>query len=56
MQTVIVTGASLAEHGIAAAEFGANNIRVNTIAPGVIDTSLHAKAGALDADSPPAAT
>jgi NAD(P)-dependent dehydrogenase (short-subunit alcohol dehydrogenase family) len=34
-----------------AAEFGANNIRVNTIAPGVIDTSLHAKAGALDADT-----
>jgi NAD(P)-dependent dehydrogenase (short-subunit alcohol dehydrogenase family) len=34
-----------------AAEFGANNIRVNTIAPGVIDTSLHAKAGALDVDT-----
>ena len=34
-----------------AAEFGANNIRVNTIAPGVIDTALHANTGALDADT-----
>jgi NAD(P)-dependent dehydrogenase (short-subunit alcohol dehydrogenase family) len=34
-----------------AAEFGANNIRVNTIAPGVIDTALHANAGPLDADT-----
>ena len=34
-----------------AAEFGGNNIRVNTIAPGVIDTSLHAKSGVKNADS-----
>jgi NAD(P)-dependent dehydrogenase (short-subunit alcohol dehydrogenase family) len=34
-----------------AAEFGANNIRVNTIAPGVIDTALHDKAGVVDADT-----
>ncbi len=34
-----------------AAEFGANNIRVNTIAPGVIDSAAHDKAGVVDADS-----
>jgi NAD(P)-dependent dehydrogenase (short-subunit alcohol dehydrogenase family) len=34
-----------------AAEFGPNNIRVNTIAPGVIDSAAQDKAGVLDADS-----
>ena len=34
-----------------AAEFGKNNIRVNTIAPGIIKTPLHAKNGIDDADS-----
>jgi NAD(P)-dependent dehydrogenase (short-subunit alcohol dehydrogenase family) len=33
-----------------AAEFGRNNIRVNTIAPGVIRTPLQAKTGIADAD------
>ena len=34
-----------------AAEFGKNNIRVNTVAPGIIRTSLHAKNGIDDSDS-----
>ena len=34
-----------------AAEFGKQNIRVNTIAPGIIKTPLHAKNGIEDAES-----
>ncbi len=34
-----------------AAEFGKNNIRVNTIAPGIIRSPLQAKIGVEDADS-----
>ncbi len=34
-----------------AAEFGADNIRVNTIAPGIIRTSIHARNGIEDVDS-----
>ena len=34
-----------------AAEFGADNIRVNTIAPGIIRTPMHARNGIDDADS-----
>ncbi len=34
-----------------AAEFGKDNIRVNTIAPGVIRTPMHARNGIEDADS-----
>jgi NAD(P)-dependent dehydrogenase (short-subunit alcohol dehydrogenase family) len=34
-----------------AAEFGRNNIRVNTIAPGIIRSPLQAKIGVEDADS-----
>ncbi len=34
-----------------AAEFGKNNIRVNTIAPGIIRTAIHARNGIEDVDS-----
>lgn len=34
-----------------AAEFGKNNIRVNTIAPGIIRTSIHTRNGIEDVDS-----
>ncbi len=34
-----------------AAEFGKDNIRVNTIAPGIIRTPIHARNGIEDADS-----
>ncbi len=34
-----------------AAEFGKDNIRVNTIAPGIIRTPMHARNGIEDADS-----
>ncbi len=34
-----------------AAEFGKNNIRVNTIAPGIIRTPIHARNGIEDVDS-----
>jgi len=34
-----------------AAEFGPDNIRVNTIAPGIIRTPIHARNGIEDADS-----
>ncbi|MFQ5971368.1 MAG: SDR family NAD(P)-dependent oxidoreductase [Alphaproteobacteria bacterium] len=34
-----------------AAEFGRDNIRVNTIAPGIIRTPIHARNGIEDADS-----
>ena len=34
-----------------AAEFGKNNIRVNTIAPGIIRTPMHARNGIEDVDS-----
>ncbi len=34
-----------------AAEFGADNIRVNTIAPGIIRTPIHPRNGIEDADS-----
>jgi NAD(P)-dependent dehydrogenase (short-subunit alcohol dehydrogenase family) len=37
--------------GQLAAEFGKNNIRVNTIAPGIIRTSMHARNGIEDVDS-----
>jgi len=37
--------------GQLAAEFGKNNIRVNTIAPGIIRTSIHARNGIEDVDS-----
>lgn len=44
-------GAVHALTGQLAAEFGADNIRVNTIAPGIIRTPIHAKNGIDDADS-----
>ena len=44
-------GAIHALTGQLAAEFGKDNIRVNTIAPGIIRTSLHARNGIEDADS-----
>ena len=44
-------GAIHALTGQLAAEFGKDNIRVNTIAPGIIRTPLHAKNGIEDADS-----
>ncbi len=34
-----------------AAEFGKNNIRVNTISPGIIRTTIHARNGIEDVDS-----
>lgn len=34
-----------------AAEFGKNNIRVNTISPGIIRTAIHARNGIQDVDS-----
>jgi len=34
-----------------AAEFGKNNIRVNTISPGIIRTAIHARNGIEDVDS-----
>ncbi len=34
-----------------AAEFGKDNIRVTTVAPGIIDTPIHAKSGIDDASS-----
>ncbi len=43
-------GAIHALTGQLAAEFGKDNIRVNTIAPGIIRTSLHARNGIEDAD------
>ena len=44
-------GAIHALAGQLAAEFGADNIRVNTIAPGIIRTPIHAKNGIEDTDS-----
>ncbi len=37
--------------GQLAAEFGGDNIRVNTIAPGIIRTPIHARNGIEDSDS-----
>ena len=44
-------GAIHALTGQLAAEFGKDNIRVNTIAPGIIRTPMHARNGIEDADS-----
>ncbi len=44
-------GAIHALTGQLAAEFGKDNIRVNTIAPGIIRTGMHARNGIEDADS-----
>ncbi len=44
-------GAIHALTGQLAAEFGKDNIRVNTIAPGIIRTPIHARNGIEDADS-----
>ena len=44
-------GAIHALTGQLAAEFGKHNIRVNTIAPGIIRTAIHARNGIEDADS-----
>lgn len=44
-------GAIHAFTGQLAAEFGKDNIRVNTIAPGIVRTPMHARNGIADADS-----
>lgn len=44
-------GAIHALTGQLAAEFGKDNIRVNTIAPGIIRTPIHARNGIEDADT-----
>ena len=44
-------GAVHALAGQLAAEFGPDNIRVNTIAPGIIRTPIHARNGIEDVDS-----
>ncbi len=44
-------GAIHALTGQLAAEFGKDNIRVNTIAPGIIRTPIHVRNGIEDADS-----
>lgn len=44
-------GAIHALTGQLAAEFGADNIRVNTVAPGIVRTPIHARNGIADADS-----
>ena len=44
-------GAIHALTGQLAAEFGKDNIRVNTIAPGIVRTPIHARNGIEDADS-----
>jgi NAD(P)-dependent dehydrogenase (short-subunit alcohol dehydrogenase family) len=44
-------GAIHALTGQLAAEFGKDNIRVNTIAPGIIRTPIHARNGIEDTDS-----
>jgi NAD(P)-dependent dehydrogenase (short-subunit alcohol dehydrogenase family) len=44
-------GAIHALTGQLAAEFGKDNIRVNTIAPGIIRTRIHARNGVEDVDS-----
>lgn len=48
---LITKGGIHALSRLLAAEFGRNNIRVNTIAPGVIRTPLQGKTGVDDADS-----
>ena len=44
-------GAIHALTGQLAAEFGKDNVRVNTIAPGIIRSPMHARNGIDDADS-----
>ena len=48
---IVSKGAIHALTGQLAAEFGKENIRVNTIAPGIIRTPIHARNGIEDADS-----
>ncbi len=48
---IVSKGAIHALTGQLAAEFGKDNIRVNTIAPGIIRTPIHARNGIEDADN-----